>query len=49
MLLGWYFDVIIGYLIRTVVLAVKTRLSKAWPIEKTNVSSSTCRHIPTGV
>jgi hypothetical protein len=42
MLLGWYFDVIIGYLIRTVILIVKTRRSNKWPVEKASVSSSTC-------
>lgn len=41
-MLDWYIDVIIGYLIRTVVRFSKIRRSKAWPIEKAVISSVIC-------
>jgi hypothetical protein len=41
-MLGWYFDLVIGYLIRTVIRMVKTRGSDFWTVEKGLVSASTC-------
>jgi hypothetical protein len=40
--IGWYFDVVVGFLIRTVIRFVKLRSSKAWPVEKGTISSATC-------
>ena len=37
-MVGWYFDVIVGFLIRTVIRFVKLRSSEAWPVEKYNFS-----------
>ena len=45
MILGWYFDVVVGFLIRTVIRFVKLRSSEAWPVENGTISSATC---PTG-
>lgn len=36
---GWYLDVVIGYLIRTLTRFFKMRRSKTWPIEKAEISS----------
>ena len=41
-MIGWYFDVVIGYLIRTVICLVKARRSNAWPVNKATVASSFC-------
>lgn len=46
MMIGWYFDVVVGFLIRTVVRFVKIRSSETWPVEKGTISSATC---PTAV
>ena len=40
-MIGWYFDVVVGFLIRTVVRFVKIRSSKTWPVEKDMISSTT--------
>jgi hypothetical protein len=45
-MIGWYFDIVVGFLIRTVVRFVKIRSSKAWAVEKGTISSATC---PTAV
>lgn len=45
-MIGWYFDVVIGFLIRTVVRFVKMRSSNRWPVEKGTISSAT---VPTTV
>ena len=41
-MIGWYFDVVVGYLIRTVVRFVKIRRSETWLIERATISSVTC-------
>jgi hypothetical protein len=41
-MIGWYFDVVIGYLIRTLIRMVKARRSNAWPVNKATVTSSYC-------
>jgi hypothetical protein len=41
-MIGWYFDVVIGYLIRAVIRVVKTRRSNAWPVNKATVANSGC-------
>lgn len=41
-MIGWYFDVVVGFLIRTVVRFVKIRSSETWPVEKGTISSATC-------
>ena len=45
-MIGWYFDIVVGFLIRTVVRFVKIRSSKTWPVAKGTISSATC---PTAV
>ena len=45
-MIGWYFDIVVGFLIRTVIRFVKIRSSKTWPVEKGTISSATC---PTAV
>jgi hypothetical protein len=42
MLTGWYVDILVGYLIRIVILMIKARGSKAWPVEKGTVTGSRC-------
>jgi hypothetical protein len=41
-MIGWYFDVVIGFLIRTVIRFVKLRSSEAWPVERGTISAATC-------
>jgi hypothetical protein len=41
-MIGWYFDVVVGFLIRTVIRFVKLRSSEAWPLEKGTISAATC-------
>ena len=41
-MIGWYFDIVIGFLIRTVVRFVTLRSSKTWPVEKGTISSAVC-------
>ncbi len=41
-MIGWYFDIVVGFLIRTVVRFVKIRSSETWPVEKGTISSATC-------
>ena len=36
-MIGWYFDVVVGFIIRTVIRLVKLRSSEAWPVEKAAV------------
>ena len=40
-MIGWYCDVVVGFLIRTVVRFVKIRSSRTWPVEKDTISSTT--------
>ena len=47
-MMGWYLDVLIGYLMRTVVRLFRTWRSKKWPIEKGTISSTTCPTQPIG-
>jgi hypothetical protein len=41
-MIGWYFDVIVGFLIRTVIRFFKLRSSGAWPVESGTVCAATC-------
>ena len=41
-MIGWYFDIVVGFLIRTVVRFVRIRSSETWPVEKGTISSATC-------
>ena len=41
-MVGWYFDVVVGFLIRTVTRLVKLRSSEEWPVEKGTISAATC-------
>jgi hypothetical protein len=41
-MIGWYFDIVVGFLIRTVVRFFKVRTSQTWPVEKGTISSATC-------
>jgi hypothetical protein len=47
-MLGWYIDILIGYLIRAAIRLVKLRRSDGWPLEQAVVSSSTCPLAPYG-
>ena len=42
-MIGWYFDVVIGYLIRTLVRLVRVRRSETWPMERGKLLSVTSR------
>jgi|SRR6185312_16965131 len=39
MLLNWYVDIVIGYLIRTLVRFFNLLRSKTWPVEKAEISN----------
>jgi hypothetical protein len=41
-MIGWYFDVVVGFVIRSVIRFVKLRKSKAWPVENGTISAATC-------
>ena len=41
-MIGWYFDVVVGFLIRIVIRFVKLRRSEAWPVENGTISAATC-------
>ena len=41
-MLGWYFDVLIGYAIRSLIRFVRTLQSEKWTAEKGTVSSAIC-------
>jgi hypothetical protein len=41
-MIGSYFDVVVGFLIRTVIRFVQLRSSEAWPVEKGTISAATC-------
>ena len=47
-MIGWYFDIVLGYLIRTFVRFVKMRRSETWPVEKGTLLSATCPPAPYG-
>jgi len=46
--MGWYIDILIGYVIRAVIRLVKLRRSEGWSLEDAVVSSSTCPLAPSG-
>jgi hypothetical protein len=48
MMVGWYFDIVIGFLIRIVIRLVRARGSSTWPVEKARVSDSRCPAAPYG-
>lgn len=41
-MIGSCFDVVVGFLIRTVVRFFKVRTSETWPVEKGTISDATC-------
>jgi hypothetical protein len=41
-MIGWYLDIIVGYLVRTLVRFVRIRQSEGWPVEKGTISSAVC-------
>ena len=41
-MVGWYFDVFVGFLIRIVIRFVKLRSSAEWPVEKGTILTATC-------
>jgi hypothetical protein len=41
-MIGWYLDIIVGYLLRTLVRFIKMRQSEGWPVEKGTISSAIC-------
>jgi len=41
-MIGWYFEVVIGFLVRAVIRFAKLRSSEAWPVEKGIISAATC-------
>ncbi len=47
-MIGWYFDIVIGYLIRTLVRFGKVRRSETWPVEKGKLLRTTCPPTPLG-
>jgi len=46
--MGWYLDIVVGYLIRSVIRFVRTWRGKKWPIEKGTISRTTCPLQPIG-
>jgi hypothetical protein len=47
-MIGWYFDIVLGYLIRSLVRFVKLRRSETWPVEKGKLLNATCPAISFG-
>jgi len=47
-MLGWYFDIIVCYLIRTVSRFVNIRRSETWPVVTGTISGATCPVAPYG-
>jgi hypothetical protein len=41
-MIGWYFDVLVGYLIRILSRTIRFRGSGRWPAEKAKVTGSRC-------
>lgn len=41
-MIGWYLDVVIGYLIRNLIHTFRARRSGDWPVETATVGSSRC-------
>lgn len=41
-MIGWYFDVVVGFLIRIVIRFFKLRSSEAWPVENGTIFATTC-------
>lgn len=41
-MIGWYFDVVVGFLVRTVIRFIKLRSSEPWPVENGAISGATC-------
>jgi hypothetical protein len=41
-MVGWYFDIVIGFLVRTIVRFARLRGSETWPVERGTISSATC-------
>jgi hypothetical protein len=41
-MLGWYIDIVVGFIVRTLVRFFKMRRSETWPIEKAVISSVHC-------
>ena len=41
-MIGWYFDVLVGFLIRTVIRFVRLRSSQAWPVESGTICTANC-------
>lgn len=44
MLAGWFIDIVVEYLFRTIMRMVKRRGSRSWPIAKATVTSSAFQH-----
>src|SRR3981189_3520566 len=42
MLVGWYIDILIGYLIRILIQMTRARGSSRWPLERAKVTGSNC-------
>jgi hypothetical protein len=42
MIAGWYVDIIVGYLVRTLVRFIQTWQSEGWPVERGTISSAIC-------
>lgn len=47
-MLGWYLDIVVGYVIRTILRFVKIRRSETWPVVAGTISSATCPVAPYG-
>lgn len=47
-MIGWYFDIVVGFLIRTLVRFVRLRRSETWPVEKGTLLSATCQALSYG-
>jgi hypothetical protein len=48
MIVGWYLDILFGYLIRTLLRFVNLWRSAKWPVVTGAISSATCPPAPSG-
>ena len=45
-MIGWYLDIIVGYLMRSLLRFVNVRRSQTWPVVTGTISSVTCPPAP---
>jgi hypothetical protein len=47
-MLGWYLDIIVGYIVRITMRTIKGRGSGRWPLQRAKSTGSNCEYSPYG-